>query len=74
MNIKLDTKDYVVREVGIEVDQDGFLQSFVRLHHIDQDPIEAKIYKYAVKLGLNNELENLVGTRVSFSSQLGETK
>ena len=68
MNIRLDTRDYVVREVNVEVDADGFLQSSIRLYHKDQNPIEAKIYKYAVKLGTNSDLNDLVGKRVSVAS------
>lgn len=73
MNIKLETKEYVVREIVVEVDAEGFLQSHIRLYHEDQNPIEAKIYKYAVKLP-TTEVSELIGKRVSFSSQLGETK
>lgn len=73
MNIKLDTKEYVLREIVVEVDNEGFLQSHIRLYHKDQNPIEAKTYKYVVKLPTTEVLE-LIGNRVSFSSQLGETR
>lgn len=50
MNIQLNTRDYIVRDLFTEVDEEGLLQVHVRLHHKDLDPASAKIYKYAARL------------------------